>query len=325
MYYIKKLDWNKYRKFLYYISEIQNKSKFRLVIDSVYSSLRYNISIIDYFLFGFYNLSAIERKKWAGTGFMYEYQLRMNPKGLREVLENKIEFLNYFKDFVNRKYHSLNQSDDDVEKLGLLISNSSGLLVVKGSHGQVGAEVEVLNCSDYTPESLVHYMRQKRFNLAEEYIVQHLSLMKLSPSGLNTVRVFTQLNGDRVDILGARLRITVNSKVDNMAAGNLAAPIDVVTGVVCGAGVYSDITKNDCSIHPVTNESIVGFEVPYWQNVIEFVKKAALHVPTNKSIGWDVAITDMGPELIEGNHNWCKVLWQLPVKQGLKAELVKYL
>jgi hypothetical protein len=55
------------------------------------------------------------------------------------------------------------------------------------------------------------------------------------------------------------------------------------------------------------------------------VRKAAVLFPENRSIGWDIAITKDGPELIEGNHNWCKLLWQLPVKQGLKKDLEKNL
>ena len=50
--------------------------------------------------------------------------------------------------------------------------------------------------------------------------------MELSPSGLNTIRIITQINEQGgVDIIAARLRITVNSSVDNLAAGNIAAPI----------------------------------------------------------------------------------------------------
>ncbi len=48
------------------------------------------------------------------------------------------------------------------------------------------------------------------------------------------------------------------------------------------------------------------------------VKEAALLYKEYKSIGWDVAITNNGSELLEGNHNWRKLLWQLPVKKGLK-------
>ena len=55
------------------------------------------------------------------------------------------------------------------------------------------------------------------------------------------------------------------------------------------------------------------------------VTEAALAFPENKSIGWDVAFTSEGVDLIEGNHDWCKLLWQLPVEQGLKRVLEDYL
>ena len=168
-------------------------------------------------------------------------------------------------------------------------------------------------------------MGDKGYDLVEEYVVQHPSLMNLSPSGLNTVRIFTQLSGNEVIFLGTRLRISVNSQVDNMAAGNLAAPVDMETGIVCGPGVYSDIELEDRTVHPVTGVPIDGFILPFWKETVDMIRHAAILYRGNQSVGWDIAITDQGPELIEGNHNWCKLLWQLPVKKGLKEELVKYL
>jgi hypothetical protein len=107
-----------------------------------------------------------------------------------------------------------------------------------------------------------------------------------------------------------------------MAAGNMAAVIDETTGIVTGKGVYSDITKPDEEVHPVTGVSIVGFQIPFWKETLEMVKKAALQHPQNRSIGWDIVISEHGPGFIEGNHDWCKLLWQLPAKKGLK-ELLK--
>ena len=130
-------------------------------------------------------------------------------------------------------------------------------------------------------------------------------------------RHFGSKNGE-FEILGARLRITINSSIDNLAAGNIAAPIDLQTGLIYSAGVYSDITKEDETIHPITGVKIVNFKIPLWKESLQMVKEAALLHPENRSIGWDIAITNKGPELIEGNHDWCKLLWQLPVKEGLK-------
>lgn len=324
-YYLRETDFAQLNSFLRYSSTRTGKSRIGIITDMVVSVFRHNVSLKDYFSFRFFELGESERKKWAGTGFMYQFQLRMNPKGKREVLEDKIRFLNHFRPFVKRSFLGLEEFKGDDRKANEMLRNSSGLLVLKGSHGQIGAQVEVVNGKDYTASSLIDYMKSKRYDLIEEYIVQHPELMELSPSGLNTVRIFTQLHQGKVEFLGGRLRISVNSAVDNMAAGNLAAPVDINSGTVCGPGVYSDITKQDQESHPVTGRRISGFVIPFWKEVIVLAEKAALLTPENKSVGWDIAITSTGPELVEGNHNWCKLLWQLPVKKGLKGELEKYI
>jgi len=325
LYYLKESDFRQLKSFVRYASLNSGTSKIRIIADSIISVFKYNISIKDYFCFRFFELNENERSAWAGSGFMYEYQLKMNPKGVRDILENKILFLNHFRDFIIRDFASLKELKTNTQLAEKMLANSSGRMVLKGSHGQVGAEVEVISCSDFSPQSLLEYMTKQKYDLAEQYVVQHPLLMEISPSGLNTVRVFTQLDQGKVDFLGARLRISVNSPVDNMAAGNLAAPLDIISGIVNGPAVYSDITKYDKSVHPLTGKPIKGFVVPYWKEVRLLAEKAAFHTPENKSVGWDIAITPNGPELIEGNHNWCKLLWQMPVKQGLKKELEKYL
>jgi len=324
-YYFKELDNSKLQKFIDYVINKQHISKLSLWKNIIMSSLKYNISILDYFYFRFYLLSNSEKVTYAGTGFMYEYQLLMNPKDKREILENKLQFLEKYSKFILHKYCSKNEflSDDLIAKK--LLNNESGKIVLKSSDGQCGEGIDIINLDNINKEKLIEKLHKTENDLIEEYIVQHDELMKLSPSGLNTVRIFTQLNKkDEVEILGTRLRITVNSYIDNLAAGNIAAPINEKKGIVEGPAVYSDITKYDEIKHPITGIEIVGFQVPYWSESMQMVKEAALLYPQNRSIGWDVAITNDGPELLEGNHNWCKLLWQLPVKKGLKNKLEQY-
>lgn len=324
IYYLRELDRGKFRKFLFIAKRVSGKSTLYIVRDIVYSSFKYNISILDYFYFRFYDLNKKEWNKWAGTGYMYEFQLKVNPRSEREVLENKIKFLKHFSSFVKRDFADFNQMKTDQNKAAILLENASGRLVLKNSRGQVGAEVEVIRCEGYTPLALLNMMKLKGYDLAEEYVIQHPNLMDLSSTGLNTLRIITYRASDQIFFLGARLRVSVNSQVDNMAAGNLAAPVDIDTGVVFGPGVYSDISKTDAKIHPVTGMKICDFQVPFWHEAKEMARQAAFECDGNRSVGWDIAITQDGPELIEGNHNWCKLLWQLPVKKGLKEELDKF-
>lgn len=324
-YYYKQLDKAKFSRFVDYVHRQHGIPKSKIYADMIVASLKYNVSFIDYFLFRFYQNTPHVRDTYAGTGFMYEYQLQMNPKKYRDVLEDKLRFLEVYKEFVLHDYASVTQMQADKNIAERLLANKSGKVVLKVSNGQCGTGIEVCSAKDFAPDTLIARLKEMNNDYVEEFVMQHPHLNNLSPSGLNTVRIFTQLDHqDNVVILGCRLRITINSTVDNLAAGNVAAPVNTETGIVEGAGVYSDITKEDIDVHPVTGVSITGFKVPLWQETIAMVKKAALLDKRNRSVGWDVAITENGPELIEGNHNWCKLLYQLPVKKGLRQVLTSY-
>jgi hypothetical protein len=102
--------------------------------------------------------------------------------------------------------------------------------------------------------------------------------------------------------------------------GNIVVPLDTLTGKVIGPGIYADITKPDEYKHPVTGMDFIGFQVPHWEDCVKLVKKAALRIPENRSIGWDVAVTNNKPVLIEGNHNWHYLVLQMPEKKGMQKD-----
>lgn len=325
-YYLKELDREKFDLFLDRIIELTGKTRVTILTDILRSVFKYNISVLEYFQFRFFELNEEEKEKWAGTGYMYEYQLEMNPISKRKILDDKTLF---YKNYSNYFIHSVADIEDLENKPELadnILANPSGKLVFKASDGKCGAEVEVRDSPDFDREALIEYMKQNNHGLVEEFIEQHPKINQLSPSAVNTVRIITQLNKDgEVEILGARMRISVDSPIDNMAAGNLAAPIDETTGQIRSPAVYSDITKPVQERHPITGVKIPGFKIPFWDEALDMVKKAALEHPQNRSIGWDVVITEKGPGLIEGNHDWCKLLWQLPVQEGLKPALESHL
>jgi len=324
-YYLKQLDWKKFSLFLNYTAQQTQKNKISILGDVVFSVFKYNISILEYFQFRFFEKNSKQREEWAGTGYMFEYQLQMNPKSERTVLDDKTKFYKAYGDYFVHAVGDIADLKSKPELVQKVLNNPSGKLVFKVADGKCGVQVEIQKTENFTPESLIAFMENNQFDLVEEFIMQHPKLQSLSPSAVNTVRIFTQLDSNNeVVLLGCRQRISVNSSVDNMAAGNLAAPIDEATGIVIGPGVYSDITKHDETIHPITNVAIEGFQVPFWNETVAMVKKAAKEHPQNRSIGWDIVITENGPGFIEGNHDWCKLLWQLPAKKGLKFMLEPY-
>jgi hypothetical protein len=320
-YYLRELDWRQLDKFMRHLQTEVGWSRPRQWVHVVRDSLRFNISILEYYQFRFFEVPDERKGEWAGTGTMYEFQRRANPPAVRGVLRDKRAFYRAYKRFFKHELFNLEElklAPASVERL--LVNNQK--LVFKEATGNCGTGVAIRAVDGLTPSQLIEYMERDGFDLVETFVEQHAALNALSPSAVNTVRIFTQVSRDRgYEILGCRLRISVDSPVDNLAAGNLAAPVDPDTGVVNGPGVYSDITKQPAERHPVTGVSIVGFQVPFWIETLELIREASLLHAENRSVGWDIAITEQGPGLIEGNHDWCKLVWQLPVGRGLKYML----
>lgn len=325
VYYIINTPKRQFFKYFSYVKDKKGLSALRLYREIMVSSMRYNISLMDYFQLRFYEQNETDKQKYAGTGFMYEYQLRMNPPRYRDVLEDKIKFLGHFSGFSGRQWATLDMLTTDTSLADRIINVEPYKVVLKKSKSKAGRGIMILESKNRTVTEVLQLMQRKGFDLIEKFVLQHDDLMQLSPSALNTIRIITQLHEGKVIIIAARLRVSVNSEIDNLTAGNFAAPVDIETGMVSGPGVFGDITKSDVFVHPITGVKIEGFLIPYWKECIEMVSKAALSIPDNRSVGWDVAVTNERPVLIEGNHDWGRVLWQLPVKKGLKEVLLPYL
>jgi len=288
----------------------------------IHDSLRFNISILEYYQFRFFELSEHQKSEWAGTGTMYEFQRRANPSETRGLLLDKRKFYKAYRKFFRHEMHDLLDLRRTPQTAIDLLAKSHKL-VFKKATGSCGADISIRLVNEMTAAQLIEYMERGGFDLVETFIEQHAHLNALSPSAVNTVRIFTQISKERgYEVLGCRLRISIDSPVDNLAAGNMAAPIDADTGVVNGPGVFSDYTRKAAEVHPVTGVRLVGFQVPYWSEILEMVREASLLHPENRSVGWDIVVTNDGPGLIEGNHDWCKLVWQLPVRRGLKKLLV---
>ena len=128
---------------------------------------------------------------------------------------------------------------------------------------------------------------------------------------LQTARIVTWIDesGD-VQIYLALFKIIVGANLhDNYnygLSGNLTANIDLATGALSYAtGASPDkIGFSIVSNHPTTGHPISGFCLPHWGEARELVCKAAQLFRPLRTIGWDVAITQDGAMLMEGNSLW---------------------
>ena len=138
----------------------------------------------------------------------------------------------------------------------------------------------------------------------QERVVQHPALAALHPQSINTVRLVTLCGDDGVpSAIAGVLRIgTGDSEIDNTTGGGIAASIDIATGR-CGAAI-SRYRVSEYTVHPDSAQPIVGFELPHWGRVTAEVTRAHRLLPFPRTLGWDVAIEDRGPVILEVNSDY---------------------
>ena len=161
--------------------------------------------------------------------------------------------------------------------------------------------------------ALVARLRVLTLFARKGYIVQprllnHRDLRDLSNGALTTVRVMTCRNerGD-YEVTNAAFRMAQggNTVVDNFHAGGILAKVDIRTGVL-GRATDGAMALGPgtgwCERHPQTGGQILGRQLPLWPQVLDLVRRAhATAFADQVVIGWDVAILDDGPRLVEGN------------------------
>lgn len=163
--------------------------------------------------------------------------------------------------------------------------------------------------------------RTGRF-IAEELIAQSPEISRFHPSSVNSLRVRTFRFDDRVEVLPSNFRIgRGGSVVDNTGAGGISAALDENGVVIAACGEAGDRFET----HPDTGVRILGARIPHWEEAVAFVKQLAMVLPSVRYVGWDLALTDDGWVMIEGNDKGMLVGVQKPLNKGFRPQLDKIL
>ena len=143
--------------------------------------------------------------------------------------------------------------------------------------------------------------------IVQKKIVQHHLLSVLHKQSVNTLRVVTINNlhtsePSDVVLVGSELRVGCGDNcTDNISAGGLK--IGVKDGCLDKYGFYGKHLGTKTMIHPDSNIIFEGYRLPYYDESIELCKSFHAKLKEIHLIAWDVAITEEGPVLIEGNDS----------------------
>jgi hypothetical protein len=155
-------------------------------------------------------------------------------------------------------------------------------------------------------DRLRHASRHRAF-LVQPLLVNHKDIIDLANGTLATVRVMTCRNEQgEIEVTNAAFRMarTRASEVDNFHAGGIAANVDIQTGELGPGtrGAWGVTADGWYERHSETGAAITHRKLPCWPELIALVQNAhATAFADQVVIGWDVALLDSGPCIMEAN------------------------
>jgi len=292
-----------------------------LWLDMFLSFLRHIIVPQEYKMYRFY-----ERSRWARAWFLSRCRndaicALFNPQQYRALFDNKNEFNRYFSEFIRREWlYAPDASDQQIEDF----LRTQEQIIVKPHDASYGIGVHKALYAEVTDMRAFCESARKERSLLEEIVKQHADLGSINPTSVNTIRINTVVDQEGVPhVLCAALRIGRGESIaDNLHSGGIGARIDLDSGVLFTLAVGNDLQTH--VKHPISGVILPGFQIPHWEAAKEMVLCAAKMIPQTRWIGWDVAITETGPLLIEGNRQSNTDILQLPAQTGVYHILRRY-
>lgn len=307
---ILKMDYKNFFLIIKKIKKETNKPSFFLFLDIVYTGIRYKAGYMDYYLLKMYEMNNKERSTYLVRGKNNELIEKLNKKSDIHLLNNKIETNKLLSTYLKRSWSYLG----DKNIYNFIASNTK--FIAKPSDGQCGKGIEIIETAKFkNNDEIIKHLQENKLDLVEEIIKQHKLLNKINPSSVNTIRIVSIFN-QKVFYVGACFRIGNKKFVDNFESGGMTAKVDVDRGIVLSPAI--DKVGNVYYKHPVTKNQIEGFEIPFYKETLDLIARMAKLVPTIRYVGWDIAITDDGPVLVEANPLPGSQITQMPYPGGKK-------
>ncbi|MDO4650250.1 MAG: sugar-transfer associated ATP-grasp domain-containing protein [Eubacteriales bacterium] len=252
----------------------------------------------DYSSFEFVDKSWRDRSHHV-TRIRLNYLRTVLNTGNQELLNDKVLFNTHWENYLKRSWCDISKVSKE-EFLALF--QDKDRLVIKTKTGSGGHGVEVWEAiQKESKEELYARLKEREDGcLVEEYYHQKGFLHELNPSSLNTVRVCTIRNQEKIEVIFAYLRCGIEGAViDNLHSGGIRFPLDVRNGILHSGQSYS---RSHIETHPTSGIRVSGQTIPNWDNVKKLCIEAHEMAPeTLNFIGWDVCVSENEILLIEGN------------------------
>lgn len=328
--YLRKSRWNKSllnenkidKTISRYMGDISSEEKEKIRNDILDMAKKYRFSAEEYFCYHFKDKPEEERKTFISDLNRVDFCESLNLAKNLAIFDDKMYTYKVFGKYYGRDICFVKTSKD-YDKFYEFFNKHKKIMLkpVLGTCGQGIQIADISTIADFKcffDELLNKYCLNKKDGfIAEELIKQVPQMAQFHNSSVNSVRLSTVKYDDGVEVIAAFFRTGRSGNiVDNAGAGGVFGTIDVQTGKIDAVG---DEYGNNYTHHPDTNIEMINFVIPHWEEAKNIAKELATIVKGNRYAGWDLALTEKGWIMIEGNSRG-QFVWQMPRQKGYLAQ-----
>ncbi len=288
--------------------------------DMMREAKNFNVGFEEYVMYHFENRSEEDRRLFIPTRERALYCEKLNDPKNQMIFDDKGKTYEVFGKYFKR---------DLVEVVGWSASAMKAFqsfvqihprFIIKPFNGGNGRGIKIVDCTGKDFKELCATLKNEYANgfVAEELIRQCAELAAVHPESVNTMRIFTVRFDDRIEFLPFAWRVGRGSAcVDNGGSGGIFCALNEEGEIISTA----DEKGRFYSVHPDTGHPLIGFKIPRFEEAKELAKELAMVVPDNRYCGWDIALTDDGWVMQEGNWQGGIVAFQCPLQRGYRKEM----
>lgn len=265
---------------------------------------RTGCSLSEYYKYNFFEKTQLQQEQLFLTCHNKEMYKKYKPDDqLVGIVCDKEKSNVFLEEYLHRAWCANYRIKE--EEFFELFKNSEKL-VFKPLDGHKGIGIRTFSINKDNREDVYREIVNEQDGVVEEFIAQHKDMNSITDKSVNTVRIVTlsdnleQAKTGKTEIIYAAFRVGGGkSVVDNFSSGGMVAAIDINSGIVTtDAG---DLKGNRYVVHPETGVAIKGFKIPCFQEAVTMVKDAIEKKGIYGYCGWDIAISEDGPVLVELN------------------------
>lgn len=294
---VRGLNQERMKKHIAVIQKNSGKSKLYIYLSIFGAFLVRGAGYTDYFRGNYIDLTKAEKDTFVTAKSFYLLMQYLNQEKYKVLLDDKIIFNQFFRQYLHRDFLSLREAGP--EEFAQFVKNRQ-VVFAKTPIGEGGHGVSKIVLSEYPDKNeLYQRLLQRGQLLVEEAIVQCDEVNRLNPCVVNSFRVITLYKDGEVTILNNAFRINQDS-TEVIGCSN-----DLYFSMNAEGRIDSNVIDDYGTVytqHPMTGMRFADVKIPDVDKAFAMCIEAAKKIPQVRYIGWDVAFTDRGPVIVEGNQ-----------------------